>query len=158
MFSTIPEGEDPQSFKFGGCLSRRSESKHLVPTQKYIGNANEFLWRIKNGRASVMTVMFINLVTEQIGQNERQKEHEMAVITGTSVSSSLLLICQLLEHVGCDIVYGNQAHMRPMHDMPTCWGLFSQQLSQSARQLLCCCPSDAERLFHTLTELTDNGF
>ena len=68
----------------------------------------------------MMLVMLIRLLTEQVGQNERQEQHKMAVVTGTRVSSSFLLLAQLLEHIGCCIVYGNQTRMRPMQEMPAC--------------------------------------
>jgi hypothetical protein len=101
--------------------------------------------------------MFCHLVTEQVWQNEREKQQEMARVTGTSVPSSLLFFCQLLEKIGSGIVDGNHARMSPMHDMPACWGFLSQQLSQSACQLLCCCPGRTKRQFYTLAELTENG-
>jgi hypothetical protein len=129
----------------------------LVPTQKQIGYANEnFRW-INDGSISVMTVMFCHLVTEQVGQNKRQKKQEMAVVTGTCVSSSLLLFIQLFENIGRVIVDGNQARMSPMHDMPACRNFLSEQVSQSARQLLCCGPDDTEWQFNTLTEFSKNG-
>ncbi len=35
-------------------------------------------------------------------------------------SSSLVLSSQLLKNIQCSIVYGNQARMSPMHDIPAC--------------------------------------
>ena len=66
-------------------------------------------------------VMLINLLTEQVGQNEWQKQQEMTIVTGTGVSGSFLLVWKLQEHIGCGIVYGNQTRMCPVHDMPACY-------------------------------------
>jgi hypothetical protein len=71
--------------------------------------------KTRNRITSVMTVVFCHLVTEQVGQSYvREKQQQMAIVTGTSVSNSFLFFCQLLEQIGSVIVYGNQACMSPM--------------------------------------------
>jgi high-affinity nickel permease len=42
--------------------------------------------------ATVTPVMVIHLFTEQVGQNEWQKQQEMTVVTRTGVSGSFLLV------------------------------------------------------------------
>jgi len=50
-------------------------------------------------------------------QNERQKQQQMAVISCTSVSSSLVLVLQLLKNIGCCIVHRNQTCMSTVQEM-----------------------------------------
>ena len=59
-------GECSQNVDVCGCLCRCSLAKQLVPTQKYIGNGNQFFRRIYNTIASLSRVVLIHLLTEQV--------------------------------------------------------------------------------------------
>ncbi len=46
-----------------------------------------------------MRIVFIHLYTEHVGQNERQKQHPMAIVTGTRVLGCFFLVLQLPESI-----------------------------------------------------------
>jgi hypothetical protein len=68
-------------------------------------------------RTQEIAVMFVHLLTKQVRQNQRQKQQQMAVIGCTSVSSSLLLVSQLLKNIGGCIVHRIQTCMCTVQDM-----------------------------------------
>ena len=64
-----------------------------------------------------MRVILSHLLTKQVGQNERQKQHQMAVVTGTCVASGFLLLLQLLENIRGGKVDWSQTRMGTLHEM-----------------------------------------
>ena len=81
----------------------------------------------------------------------------MAVVTGSRVSSSFLLVLQLLEHIGGGIVHWNKTRMGSVHDMAARDFFFTKEPAQSLGKLLRSRPSYPEWDLNTLPELSKNG-
>ncbi len=110
--------------------------EQLIPAQDNIGHANQLLWRIENEAATVMPFMFVHLLTEQVRENERQKQQQVVVVAGKRFSCCFLFLLQLRKYIGGCLVDRNQTHMCTIQQMTAHCVFLAGQHVQSVCQFL----------------------
>jgi hypothetical protein len=80
-----------------------------------------------------------------------------SMVADTCSACCVVLVFQLPEYIGCDIVDLEQTEVGTVHEMTTCSFLLPKQRAQLIRQLVCCSSSNIQLNFHSLPKLSQNG-